>query len=181
MPDDAPEEQPSAQDTYPVGHHRNPAPPTDEMSDGDDGADLDPRAKAKITKANNEARNLRQRLKELEPLAAKAKELEDAGRSDLEKLTADRDQHLSRAEKAEAEAARLAVAIEKGLTKTQAKRLVGSTIEELAADADALLAEFQPATPTTTRTPRERLRNGAVPDGEAPPDVADVLARIPRH
>lgn len=45
------------------------------------------RAEAKIRKANSEAKSLRERLKELEPLARKAKELEDAQKSDQERLT----------------------------------------------------------------------------------------------
>ena len=45
------------------------------------------RAQAKIKKANSEAEGLRKRLKELEPLAAKGRELEDAQKSDTERLT----------------------------------------------------------------------------------------------
>jgi hypothetical protein len=44
------------------------------------------RAQAKIHKANQEAANLRKRLRELEPLAAKAKQLEDAERTETERL-----------------------------------------------------------------------------------------------
>ncbi|MFE6355866.1 hypothetical protein ACFVOO_23795 [Streptomyces rochei] len=44
------------------------------------------RAEAKIRKANSEAKSLRERLKELEPLAQKAKELEDAQKSEQERL-----------------------------------------------------------------------------------------------
>jgi len=43
-------------------------------------------AEAKIRKANSEAANLRKRLKELEPLARKAKEFEDAQKSEAERL-----------------------------------------------------------------------------------------------
>lgn len=43
-------------------------------------------AEAKIRKANSEAANLRKRLKELEPLARKAKEFEDAQKSESERL-----------------------------------------------------------------------------------------------
>jgi hypothetical protein len=55
------------------------------------------RAKAKIHKANTEAANLRRRLKELEPLAAKAKELEDAQKTEAERLQsqlAEREQEI---------------------------------------------------------------------------------------
>ncbi|MFE0353588.1 hypothetical protein ACFW2I_08850 [Streptomyces nigra] len=45
------------------------------------------RADEKIRKANSEAKNLRERVKELEPLAQKARELEDAQKSEQERLT----------------------------------------------------------------------------------------------
>ncbi|MFE0974290.1 hypothetical protein ACIGKG_04870 [Streptomyces rochei] len=55
-----------------------------------EGAEEEPfdraRAEAKIRKANSEAKSLRERLKELEPLAQKAKELEDAQKSEQERL-----------------------------------------------------------------------------------------------
>lgn len=66
----------------------------------------------------------------------------EANKSELQKA-------VERAEKAEkdltptrAQVARLEVALEKGLTLTQAKRLVGTTKDELAADADELLADL---------------------------------------
>lgn len=72
---------------------------TDAAADGEDTATEEPQegkpaespfneaqAKAKIHKANQEARRLRERLKALEPLAAKAKELEDAQKTDAERL-----------------------------------------------------------------------------------------------
>lgn len=55
-----------------------------------EGAEEEPfdraRAEAKIRKANSEAKSLRDRLKELEPLARKAQELEDAQKSESERL-----------------------------------------------------------------------------------------------
>jgi hypothetical protein len=143
----------------PVQTEQQPAPEAEEQQP----EPFDPeRAQAKIKKANQEAANLRARLKELEPLAAKAKELEEAGRSDLEKLTA-------RAESAERERAELAtralrleVAFEKGLTPAQAKRLVGTSREELEQDADEILRDF----PMTQR----RFQGGA--DGGARTETA---------
>ncbi|HCA85765.1 MAG TPA: hypothetical protein DEQ61_09860 [Streptomyces sp.] len=64
------------------------------------------RAEAKIKKANSEAENLRKRLKELQPLAAKAKQLEDAQKSEQERLT----EQLTAAEERAAKAVRTAVA-----------------------------------------------------------------------
>lgn len=64
------------------------------------------RAEAKIKKANSEAKSLRERLKELEPLAKKAKELEDAQKSEQERLA----EQLTAAEERAAKAVRTAVA-----------------------------------------------------------------------
>lgn len=54
----------------------------------------------------------------------------------------------SNAASAAAEAARLRVALEKGLPADLVNRLVGSTPEELAEDADRLLALIKPSTPS---------------------------------
>lgn len=56
--------------------------PTDDSDE-----ELDPKVKAKLEKANREARNLRQRVKELEPLAQRIKDYEDANKSETQKLS----------------------------------------------------------------------------------------------
>jgi hypothetical protein len=61
---------------------------------------------------------------------------------------------------------RAEVAAEKGLTAAQAKRLVGTTRDELLADADEFLA-LMPAPAATSRTPVEALRPGALPHAPA--------------
>ncbi|HET7388433.1 MAG TPA: hypothetical protein VFJ19_17405 [Nocardioidaceae bacterium] len=142
--------------------------PEEAASKSGDKVDLE-RFKAKISRANREAENLRKRLKEYE----------DRDKSDSEKLTEDRDSHKSRADKAESELARYKVAAAKGLTPGQAKRLVGSTEDELAADADEMLAELG-GTSTSTTKPKERLRGGGEPDDEPEEDISKVVADIPR-
>ena len=66
---------------------------------------------------------------------------------------------------AKIEALRLSVALDKGLTKVQAKRLIGATEEELAADADELLASFTRQevveTPAPSAKPKEVLKSGS--------------------
>ncbi len=66
--------------------------------------------------------------------------------------------------------ARLSVALEKGLTKAQAARLVGTTEEELTADADALLTELGIASGDGggdggRQTPARRVVNGRLRSG----------------
>jgi hypothetical protein len=151
------------------------------------------RAKVKIAKANKEAQSLRNRLKELEPLAAKAKELEDANKTETERLSERLSSAEERAGKAESELLRLRVAIGKGLTpeqerllNTTARRLVGTTQEELEEDADDLLSSFASKdTKTTTkveRRPKERLRGGGDPDEPVEEtDPKKLAATIPRR
>ena len=59
------------------------------------------------------------------------------------------------AKSAEQRALRAEIANAKGLTPTQAKRLVGETREELEADADELLADIGAAKKTGNHNPRE--------------------------
>lgn len=59
---------------------------------------------------------------------------------------------------------RAEVANDKGLTGDQASRLRGATREELAADADKLVAQFG-ITPAAPGTPRPDPSQGARPDG----------------
>lgn len=87
------------------------------------------RQNEKVAKSNAEA-------------AKRLAELEEADKSETEKLASERDQHRTRADSAELSLARLEVALDKGLTRAQAKRLVGSTREELEADADELLSDL---------------------------------------
>lgn len=64
------------------------------------------RAEAKIKKANSEAENLRKRLKELQPLARRAQELEDAQKTEQQRLT----EQLTAAQERAESAVRTAVA-----------------------------------------------------------------------
>jgi len=142
------------------------------------------RAKAKIAKANSEAANLRKRLKDLEPLAAKAQELEDANKTESQKLT----ERAAAAEKvatdAQSELMRLRVGVRKGLTEKQASRLVGATEEDLEADADELLESFGGAgkpVPKVAGKPTERLRGGTDPDEPLEENDPRKLAELIRR
>lgn len=168
----------------------DPAPDPENAVDSDDQSleDWDPeRAREKIRRANSEARSLRLRLKELEEKAAKYDELQDAQKTEQQRLQEAREAAERRASEAEQRLMRLEVALAKGLTPAQAKRLVGTTREELEADADALLEEIGAMTgplpgDTVPRRPREALRPGG--RGELdPPEETDprkLAARVPR-
>ena len=180
------------------------APHGEPATNGKDDVDY----KARFEQLQKDARRWEERSKanakqlaELEPLAKRAKELEDASKSDIERATSEAQQAAARADKAEGELLRLKVAIRKGLTETQAKRLVGSTEDELEADADDLMASFRPKEDTPAvkaeepepadeparegqrRRPQERLRPGAVPDADTEPEETDpraLAAKVPR-
>lgn len=130
------------------------APEADDERDDSPLGDFDPdRAKAKIRKQNSELKALRDRTKQAEE---KAESAEEAGK---------------RAEDLTQENLRLSVALDLGLPLTLAKRLNGSTKEELLADADELLKLVEKKSPPTTR-PQERLRGGSDPTVE--PEETDL-------
>lgn len=129
------------------------------------------RAKAKIAKANAEAANLRKRAKEAEDklatLESRIEELDGKDKSEVEKLSTKLAETERKAQEAEQRAMRAEVAASKGLTPAQAKRLHGSSLEELEADADELLESFKPQEganlPVLERKPTEDLRGGTDP------------------
>jgi hypothetical protein len=110
--------------------------------------------------------------------AKRLQALEDASKSESEKVNERLTAAESRAAKAEARALRLEVAHAKGLSATQAKRLVGDTIEELESDADDLLESFKPAEkPATSRRPQE-LRGGTRPEEQPEETDPGKLAQL---
>lgn len=120
--------------------------------------------------------------------ATELQKIKDAGKSEVEKLTDQLAKATKDGEGAVARALRLEVAMAKGLTAAQAKRLVGSTKEELEADADELLSTFKPADTAgpsdtddepTTGKPREALRPGTTSAGdEQETSIDEALKRI---
>lgn len=104
---------------------------------------------------------------------------EEAEQTDGEKYAA----AVKRAEEAELRAMRLEIAAEKGLTPAQAKRLVGTTIEELAADAEEILEAFptKPASPPPpSQKPSPSARGGTDPTEPPEPDAKSLVDSIPR-
>lgn len=185
-------------DTGDAGPDPEPEPP---RRSAKPGSDKDWEAEADKWKAL--ARKHEKTATDLRPLADKARELEDASKSDIERSANEAASNLSRAEKAEDEAMRLRVAIRLGLNEIQSRRLVGTSEEELENDAKELLASFRPAekddddkskdeepepeadrSDSSRRRPQERLRPGAVPDADTEPEELDprkLAARVPRN
>jgi hypothetical protein len=148
-------------------------------------ADFDPdKAWKLITNLRTDVEKVKQ---ERDQLKQKVLEHENASKTEQEKsaeraATAEKD-----AADAKRDASRLRIAVKKGLTETQAKRLVGDTEEELEADADELVASFKSdddggEKPTTKTRPKENLRTGAAPSSEAEEtDPEKLAAMVPRR
>lgn len=114
----------------------------------------------------------RERAKALEAELAEfkrvQKEQEDAKKTDLEKLQEANSGLTGDLTKAQRTSVLYEIALDKGLTKTQVRRLVGDTKEELEADADALLEEL--GVTKTEQDPRTRtreLRGGTKPNSNS--------------
>lgn len=97
--------------------------------------DIPPEVKRALARANKEAETLRLRLREFE----------DRDKTEAQKLQEERDALKSERDALALQSLRREVADEKGLTPAQARRLVGTTREEMEADADDLIATFPKA------------------------------------
>lgn len=138
----------------------------------------------------------KEELSEAKALIAKAREA-DANSKTAEDRIAVLERKIA---EADANALRLEVAAAKGLTPAMARRLVGSTREELEADADELVTHVKPAEADkgdkggggekpligapggdSRERPRESLRSGAAPQAEPEEnDPTKLAALIPR-
>jgi len=178
-----------AQEADPV----DPVDPSDPADPADPADPVDPDAgktfdAAYVKQLRDEAAKHR---RDARAAQAKVKEFEDKDKTEAQRLEDRTTSAETRAASAEATALRLDVALDKapeGLSVAQvrklAKRLTGSTREELEADAEELFAEFTPSggpVPPTHGTPRERLRPGAAPSAELEEnDPAKLAASVPR-
>lgn len=161
------EDQPDAPDDTPDDDDK-PDTPSQPADTGGEEA----KWKALAKKHENEAKKFRKELDELK----------NVGKSEVERLTDRATAAEKLAGETEARALRLEIAHDKGLTPAQSKRLVGSTREELEADAEEILETFGGgAKPKPGDRPRPNLRGGGEPDEE--PDETDprkLAAQVPR-
>jgi TolA-binding protein len=152
------------------------------MADEDPEVEPTPDPDAGAKKALEAERKARRDAeKQLKDIQAQVKQLEDADKSESERLTERLAEAEKRATAAEGRADRFEVALEKGLDMTRAKRLTGSTREELEADADELHT-WQAGSnegPAPSK-PTEALTGGGDPTEDAPVDIRQVVDAIPR-
>lgn len=114
------------------------------------------------------------------------------GESEAERLKRELETVKADVEQARREAKdnlRLRVALRKGLTEVQAKRLIGDSEEDLEADADELLESFgsngrapEDVARTTSRQPRRRVVNPGDPEPDEGSDIdlKTAMEQIPR-
>lgn len=120
--------------------------PDDDKAGGKPDTDNDDALKRALDAERRKARDAENQLKALRLEMAKLKNDADSSKTDQQKLMERIEAAEKKAAAAEARQLRAEVAQERGLTPAQAKRLAGSTREELEADADDLLEAFKPAT-----------------------------------
>lgn len=149
-------------------------PTTDLTPDPDPTPTPAPDPTDEVAKWKAMARKHEAEAKALRPAAQRLQELEEQGRTEAEKLAAAKAAAEKEAADARDELSRLRVATSKGLSPDLAARLVGTTEEELAEDADRLLALMKPATPAPP-TPGSA---DAGPRGDTPttPTLAEQIA-----
>lgn len=161
---------------------------TGEGADGADDGDGGEDPTAELAKWKAMARKHEKQAKDNAAAAKRLADLEEAGKSEQQKAADKAAQAEKDAADARKELARLRVAMRKGLTEAQAKRLVGDTEEELEADAEELLESFGAekngdGKDDRSRRPQERLRAGASSDDGDPQekDPGKLAALIPRQ
>lgn len=186
----------------------DPAPPNDPPNDpaggGQDPPEPEPKgtiddlpkwAQDQLRQARGDAAKYRTKANELEPLAQKARELEQANQSELERATNDRDSHKSRADTAESRLRKFEIALDKAPehatlahVRAVAKRLAGESDEDLESDADELFGLLAPKPAGTEEPPKvpsrptERMPRGGG-DPEEPPaemDPRKLAELVPR-
>lgn len=160
--------------------------PKDPAKGDEDDPTPDPDFKAEAEKWKALARKHEATAKKNADAAERLADLEEKDKTELQKLT----DRAAAAEKAQADAEltalRYEVAASKGIPIGQAKRLIGSTKEELESDADEYLESQKPDTgdkkdPPPDGKPKPDLKGGGDPedtDGDFDPD--EVLKKIPR-
>jgi hypothetical protein len=140
-----------------------------------------------------ERRRITEKFAQFDEFKAKAEKfdaLEDGNSSEVDKLTKQVADLNAKMADAEAKSLRAEVAMAKGLTPGQAKRLAGATREELEADADEIIEAFPvkateggetKSPPPPSGKPAADLKGGndpqALPEEMDPAKLAETVPR----
>jgi hypothetical protein len=133
--------------------------------------------KDEIAKARREAKNLRDRLKEAEPLVQQAREAEEANKTELQRAQERAQQLETDLATATLSAERNGLAARYSIPEEHFRYIVGNTAEEREEAAVGIAHMLEAArgaqsTPPPTNRPIEGLRPGASPPPPAAPDNA---------
>ncbi len=145
----------------------------------------EPDFKAEAEKWKAMARKHEADAKKNADAAKRLADLEEADKTELQKLTDAKAAAEKEAAEAKLTALRYEVAASKGIPITQAKRLIGSTKEELEADADEYLESAKPDTgdkkdPPPDGKPKPDLKGGGDPEESEDFDPDEVLKKVRR-
>lgn len=122
---------------------------------GQEDGPVDRKAHARV---QSEAKNLRDRNKELAAKAQKWDEHQRAQQSETERWAGEKSELTTRATTAEHRLAQYDAAAEAGLSLTMARRIQGSTPEEMLADAKELAETFGKAEQSGATQQRQQTR-----------------------
>lgn len=139
--------------------------------------------KKALDKERASRREAEKRAKALEPFEKKARELDEASKSDTQKLTEALEAEKRNRTSVETELARFRVAADKGVPPNLVRFLTGSTVEEIGESADLLLKEIGQPKPTLPGRPKgdRKLTDGQPSDsGEDDPMKLIEMARASR-
>lgn len=98
---------------------------------------------------------------DLKSKASKLDELEEKNKTELQRIAEERDAAVKERDGLKVAQLKIDVGVEKGLTPAQAKRLVGSTKEELEADAEAFLSDIGSRAAGGPRRDPKKLQSGS--------------------
>lgn len=121
-------------------------------------------------------REAEKRIKVLEPFEKQAKDLDEASKSEQQKLADALNAEKQGRTSAETELLRYRTAAEKGVPLNLVRFLTGTTGEEVAESADMLLKELgtKPATPGRPQE-KQRLSSGKPSDAEGSDDPLELI------
>lgn len=157
----------------------DPKPDPSKPPEGQDVDALPEWARTAIGKANSEAARYRTQVRDLEPLVQKARDADEASKTEVQRAADKTTAAERRAENAEKDLLRLKVGVAKGLNADQLEFLTGDTEDELGQRADKLLALSAASRPSPlTNRPGEQLRAGSDPSrADAGPDMNALIRR----
>jgi hypothetical protein len=139
---------------------------------------------AELAKVRREAANYRTKLREVEPLAKKAQEAEEAKKGDVQRAN-ERAQAAEDREKATLEGyTRLELAVQYSIPPDDIDLIGSGTRDEMDVRAQriaALNAAASKAAPPPTNRPMEGLRPGATPEPAKPPDDSYPASWTPSY